>query len=295
MSLPFFKLSTSTNFGDEQRKDPNLREIFHFLQEQEVPDDARRAKKIALQSSLQFFTVDEKTLYFVDPKQEHCKRFAVPRHFQEQILKECHARGLSGHFFGRRTYASLVRRWWWDGMYADASHFVRSCLTCAIVSGDGKLSRPPLHPIPVQRPFQIVGVDVMDLLKTTNGNCHIVVFQDYLTKWPLVFPVADQKSITLVRLLVEEVIPFFGVPEALLLDRGTNLLSLLMKYSCQLLSIKKLNTITYHPQCDGMVERFNRTLKAMLQKQAATHGAQWDLYLFSVFWAYRNTPHETMG
>ena len=68
-----------------------------------------------------------------------------------------------------------------------------------------------------------------------------------------------------------------------------------MKDICQLLGIKKLNTMAYHPQCDGMVERFNRTLKAMLRKQAATYGAQWDRYLSSVLWAYRNIPHETTG
>ena len=86
------------------------------------------------------------------------------------------------------------------------------------MSGGGKVTRPPLHPIPVGRPFQIVGVDVMDLPMTSDGNCHVVVFQDYLTKWPLVYPVPDQKSIQLVRLLVEEAIHFFGIPEALLSD-----------------------------------------------------------------------------
>ena len=122
-------------------------------------------------------------------------------------------------------YAALVRSWWWDGMHADTLRFVRNCPACSIVSGGGKVTRPPLHPISVQRPFQIIGVDVMDLPKTIDGNFDVVVFQEYLIKWPLVFAVPDQKSITLVRLLVEEVIPFFGVPETLLSDRGTNLLS----------------------------------------------------------------------
>jgi transposase InsO family protein len=100
----------------------------------------------------------------------------------------------------------------------------------------------------------------------------VVVFQDFLTKWPLVFTVPDQKAVRLARLLAEEVIPTFGVPESLLSDRGTNLLSHLMKDVCTLLGIKKLNTTAYHPQCDGMLERFNRTLKAMLRKHAAKFG-----------------------
>lgn len=109
----------------------------------------------------------------------------------------------------------------------------------------------------------------------------------------MVYPVPDQKSLRIARLLVEEVVPLFGVPEALLSDRGTNLLSHLMQEVCQMLGVKKLNTIAY--QCDGMVERFNRTLKTMLRKHAAQFGVQWDTYLYGVLWAYRNTPHESTG
>ena len=144
----------------------------------------------------------------------------------------------------------------------------------------------------MQRVFQIVEVDIMDLPKTEAGNKHVVVFQDFL---PLVFPVPDKKAIRLARLLVEEVVPMFGVPEALLSDRGTNLLPILMEDVCKLLGIRNLNTTAYHPQCDGMVERFNRTLKTILRKHAARFGAQWDQYLPGVLWAYRNTPHNSTG
>lgn len=74
-----------------------------------------------------------------------------------------------------------------------------------------------------------------------------------MSKYPLVFPVPDQKSVRIARLLVEDVVPFFGVPEALLSDRGSNLLSHLMRDVCEMLGVKKLNTTAYHPQCDGMV------------------------------------------
>ena len=67
-----------------------------------------------------------------------------------------------------------------------------------------------------KRGCTVVGVDIMDLPKTESGNKHVVVFQDFLSKWPLVFPVPDQKALRLAQLLVQEVIPFFGVPEALL-------------------------------------------------------------------------------
>ena len=66
---------------------------------------------------------------------------------------------------------------------------------------------PPFQPIPVERAFQILGVDIMDLPKTERGSQHVVVFQDFLTKWPMAFPVPDQKAIRITHLLADEVIP----------------------------------------------------------------------------------------
>ena len=98
----------------------------------------------------------------------------------------------------------------------------------------------PLH--------KAVMCDVMDLPKAEMGNCHVVVFQDFLTKWPLVFPVSDQKATTLAKLLAEEVIPVFGVPEALLSDRGANLLSHLMLDLCQLWVYVNLTPLRITPR-----------------------------------------------
>ena len=135
-----------------------------------------------------------------------------------------HKYSIAGHFSGVRLYKTLPRQWWWDGMYKDALSYCKNCPQYAVVSGQA----PPLKPIPVERVFQIVGVDIMELLKTRNGNWYVVVFQDYLSKWPFLFATKNQKATTLAKLLVEEVVPVFGVPEALLSDRGTNLLSHLM-------------------------------------------------------------------
>ena len=124
----------------------------------------------------------------------------------------------------------------------------------------------------------------------------MIVFQDMFTKWnTLVYAIPDQKTERVARLLVDEIVPVLGVPESLLSDRGTNLLSHLMNDVCQLLGITKLNTTAYDPQCDGMVEWFNHTLKAMIRKYAAQFDDQWDRYLPGLLWAYQNTPHESMG
>ena len=150
-------------------------------------------------------------------------------------------------------------------------------------------------PIPVDHPFQILGVDVMELPCTDKGNKYLIVFQDLFTKRPRAFPTPAQKTERIARLLAEEIVPLFGVPEALLSDRGTNLLSILMQDVCKLLGIKKLNTTAHHLQCDGMIERLNRTFKTMLRKQVAKLGKEWDAYLPGALWAYRNIPHTSTG
>ena len=87
----------------------------------------------------------------------------------------------------------------------------------------------------------------------------------------MAFPTPDQKTVQIVRLLAEEMVPLFGVPETL---QGTNLLSILMQDVCKLLGIKKLNTTAHHPQCDGMIGRLNHIFKTMLQKHATKFGRE---------------------
>lgn len=158
--------------------------------------------------------------------------------------------------------------------------------------GGSKPPRPPLHPIPVGGPFHRVGVDVLQLPLTRGGNRYVVVFADYLTKWVEAFAVPDQTADTIARLLVEKVVCVHGVPEQLLSDRGANFLSDLVASVCRLLGITKINTSGYHPQTDGLVEKFNSTLTSMIAK-SATKGDDWDERLPYLLFAYRVCAQES--
>ena len=199
------------SFSHEQLKDPEILELKDFLSRGIVPTDEHRARKLAAEAPL--FAVVDDIVYFLDSKKGSIKRCVVPFHMRETIMEENHGGQMAGHFSGEKLYKLLRRHWWWPRMYTDVVEHCRSCPECAIVNSSGQVNVPPLHPIPVQRVFQIVGVDVMDLPITEAGNKHVVVFQDFLSKYPLVYPVPDQKSIRIARLLVEEVVPLFGVPE----------------------------------------------------------------------------------
>ena len=89
------------------------------------------------------------------------------------------------------------------------------------------------------------------------GNKYAIVFMDYLTKWP---EAEDQTAPTIAKLLVEGIVSQHGVPTNLLFDRGPSFLSKLVLGVCEMLGVEKVNTSAYHPQCDSLVERFNRTL-----------------------------------
>ena len=75
--------------------------------------------------------------------------------------------------------------------------------------------------------------------------------------------------------VAEELIKVFsrvGVPQEILTDQGSNFTSQLLAELYRLLHVHPIRTSPYHPQTDGLVERFNQMLKAMLRKTAASDG-----------------------
>ena len=86
---------------------------------------------------------------------------------------------MAGRFSGNRLYSTLCYNWYWENMYVDAITFSRNCAECAFVTGMGREKKPPLHPILVTRPFQIWGIDIMELPKTAKGNKYVIVMQDF--------------------------------------------------------------------------------------------------------------------
>ena len=274
-----------------QRQDEELAPIFRYLEEGILPGDDRYAKRLALEKSR--FEVIDGVLYHENPDVPGVWRIAVPRALREILLKESHSGKFAGHFAERKLYATLRTKYWWDKMRSDVRKHCRSCLTCASRKGPGRALRPKLQPIPVGGPFHRVGVDVLQLPLSHEGNQYAIVFMDYLTKWPEVFAVPDQKAEIIARLFVEHVIVRCGVPEHLLSDRGANFLSALVQEVCKLVGTTKLNTSGYHPQCDGLVKKFNGTLVNMLSKSVSKYGRDWDQHLQYLLFVYRVAVQES--
>ena len=102
-------------------------------------------------------------------------------------------------------------------------------------------------------------------------------------------------SETLASVLVDEVICRYGVPRVLHSDQGANLNSQVIVALCKLLGINKTRTTAYHPQANGQVERFNRTLEAILSKVVSENQKDWDSHIPKALFAYRTAFHESSG
>ena len=82
----------------------------------------------------------------------------------------------------------------------------------------------------------------------------------------LAYPIPDRKAETIAKLFVENIVCRHRILEVVLSDRGYNFMSTLIQVVCCLLGVKKMNTSGYHPQTDGLVQKFNLTLINMIAK-----------------------------
>lgn len=163
------------------------------------------AAKTIVQASL--YTVADRILYYTGQKKDSTPKVVVPSDYKKKLMEEYHAAVMSGHFSGPRIYKTMSRQWWWEHMYQDIINYTCNCPQCTTATGVRRRQSLPMKSIPVDHPFQIVGVDIMELTLTTNGNKYAIVFQDLFTKWPMVYTAPDQKATRLAKILVNVIGP----------------------------------------------------------------------------------------
>ncbi|KAI9565040.1 hypothetical protein GHT06_008785 [Daphnia sinensis] len=190
------------------------------------------------------------------------KQVVVPASLRQALVEEYHDSPLSGHLAYRRT--SL------------------------------------LHSLqPAQALFETLGLDFLGPINPTSfeGNNHILVITDYFTKWVEVVALPDQTAVTTCKALVDRMINYHGPPRVIISDRGTNFISELFNELCKALRIKHCTTTAYHPQTNGLTERFNKTVVEMLRKYISEGYEDWEDMLGHVAFAYRHSinssTHET--
>ncbi len=89
-----------------------------------------------------------------------------------------------------------------------------------------------------------------------NGGIDMFVTRDTFSKWVEAFAVPDQAAATTARIILNEIVCRYGLPEGLHSDQGRNFEAKLLQELCSKLGVKRTRTPPYNPQC----KRMNRTL-----------------------------------
>jgi transposase InsO family protein len=187
------------------------------------------------------------------------------------VFRSVHGSRAVGHWGVVRTAERLRRRYWWSGWTQEVAMFVRSCLLCSLK----KMGKPKrqgrtqvYHP---SRRFEFVAIDILEISpQSRNGNRKVIVMGDMFTRFMMAVPVCDETAATVASTLLDRWILLFGPPEKLLSDRGKVFLGDVIRRICGKVGTKKNFTTGYHPQTDGCIERFNRTLCTDLKSSSWT-------------------------
>ena len=173
-------------------------------------------------------------------------------------------------------------------------HQVLSFLRCVLENVKrGSVRKAPLGSMPwIVTPFKRVAVDIVGPIAPPSeaGHRYILTLVDYPTRYPEAVPL---KKIT-TEAVAEALLDIYcrvGIPEEVLTDQGTQFMSECMQEVSRLLSIKGL-TSTPHHICNGLVERWNGTLKSMLKRLCQDQLKQWHRLINPVLFAYREVPRN---
>src|ERR671929_1351041 len=266
-------------------------QIFNYLSNQQVTEELNQQQIQQLKRRAKHFIIQNQLLFKTD-KNNSTKFYRVIRKEElPALLYMMHNDPTSGHFATDAMFQKIKERYYWPQYYEDIKRYVESCDTC---QRRGRSKRNNLlHPIPVHRPFYQIGIDfVGPLPRTRRGKKYIIVAMDYLTKWPEARAVSEATADATAQFLYEQIICQHGCPQIILSDRGTHFNNNTIKALIKKFQVNHLLSTPYHPQTNGLVERFNRTLCESLARLSLKNH-DWDLYIAPTLFAYQTTKHAT--
>ena len=198
------------------------------------------------------------------------------------------------HLGFNKTLSQVKLKWYWPGMTSEIRRYVASCQECQQAKQAKHKTSSEGNHLRCGRPWQVVAVDLCGPFpETSRGNVQILVLADHFTRWCDAIAIPDGKAETVARVLDERVFCYFGIPEVIHSDQGSQFESALFAECCKLWNCKKTRTSPYHPQGNSVVERLNRTLGNSLRALlCGSEHKEWDELLPQIMRAIRASPHR---
>ena len=216
----------------------------------------------------------------------------IPSSYMSTLLHQYHDQPQAGHLGPDKTAARVRQVGYWVGMLHDIDHYCKECTTCQ-ASKSPTPQKAPLINIPIGKPWEMVAVDILQVPLSSRNNKYLLVIQDYFTKWAEAIPLPDQSATRITNELIK-LFSNYGLPDILHSDQGRNFESTILRQTLEAFGVKKTRTTAYHPQGDGMVERFNHSLLQLLRAYVECQ-SEWEQYLPFVLFAYRTAVHTSTG
>ena len=282
---------TPQQLREDQKDDQTIKRIYEQAK-------TKPRKTIRRDGTITEYYFKRGVLYRKYRKQDKTlNQVIVPKKFRTGILEIAHDTPMAGHMGMKRTQERITNAFYWPGIDGDVRRYCLSCDACQRSMDKGRHRRAPLQEVPiVHEPFQQVAIDLIGPISptTSKGNRYVLTMIDYATKYAEAIAIPRVDTITVAEALWE-MWSRLGIPEKVISDRGTQFTSDVMKEIFRLLSIKGAVTTPYHAQANGLVEKFNGTLKNMIRRLCIEQPHEWDRVLPAMLFAYREVPQESTG
>ena len=214
----------------------------------------------------------------------------VPPPLRRRIFDALH--NLS-HPGTRATKKIISSRYVWHRMSVDITRWCQECTACQLAKVHHH-TKTPVSVIPMpDAPFQHVHVDLVGPLPPSQGYTYLLTIIDRYTRWPEAIPLSSISADVCSKQFLLHWVARYGIPLAITSDRGRQFTSNLWRHMADTLGSKHHFTTSYHPQSNGMIERWHRSLKASLR--ARLTDPNWMDQLPWVLLGLRTAPKEDLG
>ena len=281
-----------------QKDCPDFKHVYEYLDNGQLPSTKAAATRIIAESDQ--YILDDGILYHIfQPRTKGIPRekkiirqLALPTKYRREALEAYHDSLFGGGHFGfDRTYQCLRQKYYWPKMYQMVLDYVKSCDPCQKSKRSYLTHKAPLTNMPIAEKFERWHIDFLGpLTEAEDGSKYILLVVDSLTRWPEAFATKSTDSRVIADILYREIFSRYGAPRVLVSDRGQNFLSKLITALCEIFSVKRYHTSSYHPQTNSTCERLNSTLEQSIRAYCDESHKDWPTILPGILMSYRRSP-----